>query len=386
MSDRGTQLRFVALGTYDKGKPRIRILLRGLRENGVEVIECHRDVWGGIEDKSQVRGAGQTFALAWKLLSAYPILIWRYLRMPKHDVVLIGYLGLFDVLVLWPFVRLRRAFLVWDVFLSLYNTVVEDRSIVTKRNPVSGVLWIMEWFALRLVDLALMDTQAHSDYLSKTYVLDPTRIARVFVGVEREKFDLAAHGLSPANVDESPKRVLFYGQFIPLHGIETVVRAAKLTENENLRWRLIGTGQEASKIRNLVDELQPTNLEWINWVDYEDLVKYLADCHVALGVFGTTDKAQRVIPNKVFQILAAGRPLVTGDTPAAHELLDNVKCVSLVAVGAPRALADAVLKTVAEGHANDCGGSDRLRRISPSRIGADLLDTISEHLHYGQPS
>ena len=384
MSDPDPQLRVVALGTYDKGKPRTRILLRGLRENGVEVIECHRSVWGTIEDKSQVRGARAKAVLAWKLLSAYPILIWRYLRMPKHDVVLIGYLGLFDVLVLWPFVRLRRAFLVWDVFMSLYNTVVEDRAIVSKRNPVSASLWLMEWLALRLVDLALMDTQAHADYLSKTYNCDLNKIARVFVGVELEKFDLAAHGLTPASHDESPKRVLFYGQFIPLHGVETVVRAAKLTEKDHLRWLLIGTGQEASKIRKLVDELRPNNLEWLDWVDYEELVKYLAESHVALGIFGTTDKAQRVIPNKVFQVLAAGRPLVTGDTPAAHELLGNDTCVSLIEMGAARALADAVLRKISESGDSNCAESDRLLRISPLRIGSDLLEAISDHMHYGR--
>jgi len=49
-------MRVVYWGTYDTGKPRNRIMISGLRENGVEVIECHAEVWMGIEDKSQVSG------------------------------------------------------------------------------------------------------------------------------------------------------------------------------------------------------------------------------------------------------------------------------------------------------------------------------------------
>lgn len=365
-------LRIVALGTYDTGKPRTRILLRGLRENGAEVYECHYPAWGDIEDKSQVQGLSAKLSIIGRMLLAYPILSWRYLRLPAHDVVFIGYLGLFDVLLLWPLARLRGTKLVWDVFLSLYNTVVEDRGMINKRHPAAVLLWAMEWLALRLVDLALMDTRAHARYLGDTYNCRPGKVVPVFVGAEPEAFDLKSRGLTTAIPDERPLRVLFYGQFIPLHGIETVVRAAKLTETQNTHWVMIGKGQEADRIRALVDELQPDNLEWIDWVPYEQLVNNLARCHVALGIFGTSEKAARVIPNKVYQILTAGRPLITGDTPAARELLHESNCVTLVPVGSPQALAKAILQ-VREWKQVDCINKPLLQQFSPSTIGAVLL-------------
>ena len=61
----------------------------------------------------------------------------------------------------------------------------------------------------------------------------------------------------------------------------------------------------------------------------------------ALGVFGTSAKTGRVIPNKAFQALACGTPLVTADTPAARELLDDESAL-LVPAGDPDALAAAV--------------------------------------------
>ena len=49
-------MHIVFWGTYDTGKPRVRILLQGLRENGVEVSECQANIWENVEDKSQLSG------------------------------------------------------------------------------------------------------------------------------------------------------------------------------------------------------------------------------------------------------------------------------------------------------------------------------------------
>ena len=46
-----------------------------------------------------------------------------------------------------------------------------------------------------------------------------------------------------------------------------------------------------------------------------------------------------MIPNKAFQALACGTPLVTADTPAARELLVDGESALLVPAGDPEALA-----------------------------------------------
>jgi len=382
MGNSNSLQRIVVLGTYDKSKPRTRILLRGLRENNIEVIECYYNVWGGVEDKSQVKGLWNKLIIIFKFIIAYPVLIWKYMQLPKHDVVLIGYLGLFDVLVLWPFIRFRGAILIWDIFISLYNTVVEDRKLITKYNIASLTLWLMEWFALKTVDLALMDTQAHADYICKTYHCDPKKVQRVFVGVEPERFNLSSQNSSIIPLKIKPKKILFYGQFIPLHGIETIIEAAKLTENNDIEWLIIGKGQEEGKIKSLIDDLKPSNLQWIEWVQYEELIKYLSECHIALGIFGSTDKAQRVIPNKVFQILMAGRPLITADTPAIRELVENENGIRLIPVASSEALAEAVCIFPEEKINDDYKNKlEHIRHIiSPETIGKQLISNISNIL------
>jgi glycosyltransferase involved in cell wall biosynthesis len=355
-------------------------MIRGLKENGVEVIECHVEVWKGIEDKSQVSGWPKRLRLLSRWLLSYPVLIWRYLRLPKHDVVIIGYMGHFDVLVVWLFAKLRSVPIIWDAFLSLYNTVVEDRNLVAPNHPLARFLFAWEWLACRAADRIILDTKIHGQYFVDTFHLSPKKVDSVFVGAETDVFMRDNH--KQLETKSRPFTVVFYGQFIPLHGIDTVVKAAKLTERKNIRWILIGKGQESAKIQKLIDQLNPANLELIDWVPYEELSRWIHVADVCLGIFGGTDKAKRVIPNKVFQILAAGKTLITGDSPAIRELFESGQSIFLVPMKDPKALA-AVVGNLSEKIDEAAGcrlNSSILEQISPAAIGRDLKSIITNTL------
>jgi glycosyltransferase involved in cell wall biosynthesis len=368
-------MRIVFWGTYDLGKPRNRILLRGLREAGVELVEIHQDVWGGVEDKGHIAGAGRKLWLLVKWLAAYPGLVWRYLRAPRHDAVLVGYMGHLDTIVLWPFAKLRGVPIVWDAFLSLYDTVVMDRRMVGSGNPLAWLLFAWEWLACRSARLVVLDTRAHAAYFAKRYRLQARKTAVVFVGAEPEAFRAADTDSGTGN----PLTVLFYGQFIPLHGIETIVRAAQIAEGEPIRWVLIGTGQEAESIRVQLAEA-PANVEWIEWAAYDELGEHIARADVCLGVFGDTDKAARVIPNKVFQVLSAGAPLITRDSPAIRELLSpDMPGVFLVPPADPEALLGAVRRfREHRGTLHRPLHRDVVTQFTPQAIGAGARSLIGE--------
>lgn len=313
-------MRIVFWGTYDTGKPRVRILLCGLRENDVDVLECHCDVWKGIDDKSQISGWSTKLKLIFKFIFNYPALVLRYMRLPKHDAVIVGYFGHLDVLVLWPFAKMRGVPVVWDVFLSIYNTIVEDRKMIGPKHPLALILFAWEWLACRAATMVLLDTQAHADYFAKMFKISKKKIETVFVGAETDFFPPQKQPIR-SGVSNETLNILFYGQFIPLHGIETIILAAQQLEKEPIKWILIGKGQEDSKIRGMLNKHPLPNLTWIPWVPYGELVEWIHRVDVCLGIFGSSEKAALVIPNKIFQVLSSGRPLITRDSPAIRELL-----------------------------------------------------------------
>lgn len=334
-------VRVLAWGTYDVGKPRTRILLSSIAgRTDISLIEMHADVWRGVEDKGSLKGGWKKLRLLVRWLAAYVPLVWRYLRAPRHDVVFVGYPGQLDVLVLWPLAKIRGVPIVWDAFLSLYDTVVADRQFIGPSHPLARALHFVEGLSCRAAQRVLLDTAAHASYFESEFKLPQPRLGRIFVGAESEAFKAQP---MPRREPGVPLRILFYGQFIPLHGIETIVEAAISMQLEEVDWVLIGRGQEEGRIRDRLDRHRLPRLQWIPWVPYDRLRAEIAAADICLGIFGVSDKAARVIPNKVFQILSVGRPLITRDSPAIRELVPaDAPGIRLVPPGDASALAAAV--------------------------------------------
>lgn len=339
--------RFLVWGTFDTGKPRVRMLLEALRLEDPALPVCHRNPWAGIEDKSQIKGAGAKLALLLRWLLAYPALIWAYLRAPRHQVVVVPYPGNLDVLLLWPLARLRGAKICWDMFLSLYDTTVIDRALLRRDGLTARLLHAAEWLSTRAADRVLLDTRAHADHVASLFGLDAGKVGAFQVGAETEVF--ARAGRPPAT---NPVKVLFYGQFIPLHGLDTIVAAIEQVEARQdrppIHFTIVGQGQEQARIDALIAARGLTSVDRIGWVNYAQLPALIERSAICLGVFAPDGKGTRVIPNKVFQILAVGRPLITMDSPAIRELVSPGPALRLVPPGDAAALADAIIALAAE--------------------------------------
>jgi glycosyltransferase involved in cell wall biosynthesis len=133
--------------------------------------------------------------------------------------------------------------------------------------------------------------------------------------------------------------------------VPTIVEAARQAQDKPIDWVLIGSGQEEERVRRMLKSQSSLRVTWIPWVPYDHLIDELAKADVCLGIFGDSAKAGRVIPNKVFQILSTGRPLVTRDSPAIRELIpnDHTPGVELVPPADPEALVAAVERLARSG-------------------------------------
>jgi glycosyltransferase involved in cell wall biosynthesis len=312
-------LRVLYFGTYERNYPRNAQVISALRSAGVEVIEHHEPVFEARRDNWAVR-----WTVAFRLFLAE--LRLRFSNHDVFDVVLVGYPGHFDV----PHARrvAGKRPLVFNPLISLHDTLVGDRSRFREGLFTARVLWVVDRRALRLSDLVVADTEANADFLAELGDLPRSRVQVCLVGAEDRLFHA---GWRP----DEPFRVLFVGKLIPLHGVETILEAARLAPE--LEVRVIGSGQ-----LDRVMEDRPANVEWIQWIEYDDLPREYWGAGCALGIFGTSDKARRVIPNKAYQALACGAPLITADTPASRELLRDEESALLVPPGDPSALAGAM--------------------------------------------
>ena len=332
-------MRILYFGTYERDYPRNAQVISCLREAGVEVIERHASVWEGRRNNWAARW-GTALRLGFAEMRL------RFSRGDSFDAVVVGYPGHFDV----P--RARRVAgrrpLVFNPLVSLHDTLVSDRSRFRQGLLAAWILLAVDRRALKLSDLVVADTDANADFLAELGEIPRERVRTCLVGAEDRLFHA---GWRP----DEPFRVLFVGKLIPLHGLDTILEAARLAPE--LQFRVIGTGQLDEKLE---DEERPENVEWVQWIDYDDLPREYWGAGCALGIFGTSDKAQRVVPNKAYQALACGTPLVTSDTRGARELLTDGENALLVPPGDAQALASAIRRLAAD--------ADLSRRLSEAGL------------------
>jgi glycosyltransferase involved in cell wall biosynthesis len=324
-------LRVCYFGTYERAYPRNAQVISCLRSAGVEVKEEHVAVWDDVRDGWSA-GPGR----ALRLVSAEARLLTRHPR--GFDAFVVGYPGHFDL----PAAR-RAAHgspVVFNPLVSLADTLVGDRGRFRPGSLPARSLEAVDRHAFRAADLVVADTEAHAHFLGQLTGRDD--IAVCLVGAEDRLF---TPGWQPATVFTA----LFVGKLIPLQGVDTILAAARIAGE--LEFCVVGSGQLAPLLAG-----RTANVRHVPWIEYERLPDEIHAAGCALGVFGTTAKAQRVIPNKVFQALACGTPLITADTPAARELLVDGESTLLVPPGDPQALADAVRRLA--------GDRDLARRIA----------------------
>ncbi len=362
------------LGTYERDYPRARVLIEGLREDGVEVVERHRPVWERERHKAgaflrplPLARAGGRFAAAWAGLAV------EGAREPGVDAIVAGYPAQPDAVPAWCVARARRVPLVVDMMISLADTLAGDRG---RAGRLTGAaLAGADRVTLAAADLVVADTAAGADWLAARFGVPAARLAVVPVGAEPARFP----ALPPP--DGAPT-ALFYGKLAPLHGVATVLAAARRPGAPPVR--LIGDGQLGPWLAAELERDRPPGLTWERWVPYESLGGEVGRAAICLGVFGESAKAARVVPNKVWQAMAAGRPVVTADTAAVREVLDDGRSALLVPPGDPAALAGALARLAGDAalraRLGAAGRAVYLERGAPRAVAARLREALDRAL------
>jgi glycosyltransferase involved in cell wall biosynthesis len=190
-------------------------------------------------------------------------------------------------------------------------------------------------------------------------------------------------------MNAGPVRVVFFGLFTPLQGAPVIGEAlGALAGVDRIQTTMIGAGQDLAASRDAARD--NPNVTWLDWVDHDKLPDLVAGHDVCLGIFGTSAKARRVVPNKVYQGAAAGCALVTSDTDPQRRTLADAAL--FVPPGDGRALAEALhslasdrdrlveLRRAAKAVSRSYGPSEivlglRARLSNGARTYGDLSDT-----------
>jgi len=332
-------LRVCYFGTYRASYTRNQIILKGLQSQpDVEVHICHAPLWRGIEDRvAQASGGWRNPAFWRRVAGAYRHLIRAHRQTPDYDVMLIGYPGQFDAYLGRRLAHARGRPVALDILMSLH-LVAEERGLTAAHPTTARLIYRLERGGLHRPDLLIAENPEYGGYIAEKY------------GLPMERFRFVPHGADetvfhprPLRPPDDHFRVSYHGGYLPSHGMDAIIGAADLLRDEaGIRFHFYGSGPEKERIVDRAKALTLPNVTFHGFIDQEELLDNLAQAHVCLGVFGTTRQANFTVQNKVWEGLAMGRPVISGDSPTIRAALADRREVYLIARDDPAALAAAL--------------------------------------------
>jgi glycosyltransferase involved in cell wall biosynthesis len=291
-----------------------------------------------------------------------------------YDLAVVGFLGDF-LMLLVPF--LTRRPILFDMFISMYDTYCLDRQQFAPGSLAGRMLFWLDANAIRRSSHVLSDTATHAQYLGKTFRVPQDKITSIFTGCNEQFFYPRER---KREAERSTITVLHYGAHLPLHGLDTVLRAAKkLESNTAIRFKIIGSGIYTKTLHQLADELELHNVDWVPFLHFSKLPDEIDAADICLGGhFSTIPKAARVIGGKTFECLAMGKPTIVGENPANRELLTHGHDACFCPMADPDALAQSILTLAQDAALRDYLGQNARQTFLARCSVAAMSQTLNE--------
>lgn len=348
-----TRLRVLMLGAFKPSYSRNHVIRTGLERAGVEVIS-------------------EPFPSDIPTLSRLRSVIARFPRDRRVDLVLVPMGNQLVAPAYWLMSKLFRMPIVLDYFLGLTDQAQDRGGVSADRLALYRAL---DRFNIARMD-GITDTAAHRAAFEQLVGVTPRRMGVIPVGINDDLFQPLP--LTPSGQGVT---VQFVGTFIPFQGVDVILRAAALLKPDAaIHFDIVGEGQTYPAARALAETLELANVSFLPYIPYDQLAASMRRSTIQLGVFGDSFKTAYVVPNKVFEGLALGLPVITARSPALDEFFTPGEHLVTVPPGDPQQLAEAIKRLAGSAPERDRLGKAAAARIReaflPAQIGLQLKTMI----------
>lgn len=250
-----------------------------------------------------------------RILDPYSVVVLSEFQVRYAGAVMLALLG-------------TRTSIVIDGFVGRFETVVGDWGLVRKYSTKGIMYRLVDAVSILAADIFLIDTKVRARRISQTLAAKVRRNQVIALPVGLPDWAAGVQLPAPSQPlgtdDREPLtlNLLYYGNYIPLHGVDRVLRALQAV-SPRVSWRLvlIGDGDLRPGMEDLARDLGISGFcNFVDPVPEGELAGWIANSDVVLGIFGGSLKATEVIANKVWQALGCGRVVLTRRSEALSEL------------------------------------------------------------------
>lgn len=307
-------------GNYGPDYPRNRTLIECLQSLGYQVIEFHPRISKLADFEANFR------------------------KFESIDLVWVPCFRQRDISSASRWAKKRNVSLIFDPLISAYDKRVYEKKKYKPESRKAKNLLKWEKNLFSLADIVIADTICHKEYYIKQFSCTEEKVFVIPVSAEESLF------YPKESLNKEVPEILFFGTFIGLQGPKYIAESIKFYQGPPIKLTFLGDGPERKQCEEITQKVlnQNISVSFESWIDFHDLPERIRQSDVCLGIFGTGDKSHRVIPNKVYQALAVGKPVVTMESTAyPSELLrQENQGLYFCKAGDPKSIADSISKLI----------------------------------------
>lgn len=201
------------------------------------------------------------------------------------------------------------------------------------RRSIALVTGLLECWSAHLFDKTVVVTPA----VARRFPKHKTALV--------QNYPILGELLDASEEDASSTKnlIAFVGGITEIYGVkEMVIATSLLPEEANATLVLAGTFAPPN-LEDGVSQLPGwQHTEARGWQSRRDVAKLLAQSRVGLVLYHPEPNHIEAQPNKLFEYMSAGVPVVASDFPLWREIVDGAKCGLLVDPLNPQAIAEAI--------------------------------------------
>lgn len=247
---------------------------------------------------------------------------------------------IFQGLTAWLLARMKRVPFLFEVR-DLWPAFAVDVGVLRQPTLIRASEWL-ERFLYHHADQLVVNSPGFIEHIER---IGAKNIQLVPNGSDVAMFDPQAKGIGlRQNLDLGQKFVALYAG---AHGIsndlEVLLESAdRLRRQTEIIIIFLGDGKEKPNLITKAKEMNLPNVRFLDPVPKAEMPTYLAISDICIAILKPIQMYKTVYPNKVFDYMAAGRPVVLAIDGVIKEVIETANAGIVVPPGEPAALADAI--------------------------------------------
>jgi len=249
----------------------------------------------------------------------------------------------------WLLARLKRVPFLFEVR-DLWPSFAIAVGVLKNPIFIKMSLWL-EGFLYRHADLVVVNSPG---YVAHVRERGARRVELIPNGADPQMFDPADQGVSFRSTNRLDDKfvVLYAGAHGMSNDLGVALEAAKILQDapapSEVIFVFLGDGKEKPALQKQAAEMGLSNVLFLPPVPKVEMAAALAGADACLAILKPIEEYKTTYPNKVFDYMAAGRPVVLAIDGVIRQVVEAAHCGVFAQPGNPAVLAEAIRQLVAD--------------------------------------